>query len=369
MKITPQVIIDKEFRVKFRGFDMAEVDTFLEEVAQSFSKLVEENDHLREEVTALEEKIQSGGGVAAQGQVKFPVELKNFLKELKQDTTIINKEIASLKQDRSAFDALEKSLKESVASLQSFAETPSERQETVLPADLQPVLQDFTKTAETLNAELAGLKEDRQSFDLLKKNIDQTLAEIKKAGPASAPQGAAEGGDLAAELAAIKQEVASIQQYQENIKKDLQGMLKSHFDDLAAQLSAAPAGPPLPKKTKGAKADETLKAAIIEEEPEGQPEEKPGFDMAAFTPADDDELEFLSEDDILDVDKLRGVFQSVLDDSVSDAPTSREDEEETAADLLFFDDDLLEVMNEPEPEVTFSLDEKGGGNKSAKGKI
>ena len=33
MKITPQDIIDREFKVKFRGFDMTEVDTFLEEVA------------------------------------------------------------------------------------------------------------------------------------------------------------------------------------------------------------------------------------------------------------------------------------------------------------------------------------------------
>ena len=31
MKMTPQDIIDKEFRTKFRGFDMAEVDIFLEE--------------------------------------------------------------------------------------------------------------------------------------------------------------------------------------------------------------------------------------------------------------------------------------------------------------------------------------------------
>ena len=43
IKITPQDIIDKEFRVKFRGFDMAEVDSFLEEVAENLFKLTEEN--------------------------------------------------------------------------------------------------------------------------------------------------------------------------------------------------------------------------------------------------------------------------------------------------------------------------------------
>jgi len=457
MEITPQVLIDKEFRVKLRGFDKAEVSAFLEEVAENFSKLIEENDHLSEKITALEEKIQSGGVGGSQPQIKFPVELKNFLKELKQDTTSINKDISALKQDRSAFDSLEKSLKESVASLQSFTETASERKETELPADLQPVLQDFTKTAEALNvelaglkeswqslaslenslkeavtslqitatsvseqeetelpaglqtvlqdftqgteaintelaglkeavtslqstaasvaehketelpadlqtvlqdfskgteeinAELAGLKEGRQSFDLLQKNIEQILAVINDSGLAPSLQAKAESSDLtktiAADLADFKEKMATIQQFHEEIKDDMQEIFNSHFDDLAAKL--AQAAPPLPKKAKGAKA-EPLKAAIIEEEPEGQPEEqKPaGFDMAAFTPEEDEELEFLSEDDILDVDKLRGVFQSVLDDSLSDAPTTREDEEETASDLLFFDDDFLEVMNE-----------------------
>ena len=40
MEITLQDIIDKEFRVKFRGFDMAEVDAFLEGWLKVFSSLL-----------------------------------------------------------------------------------------------------------------------------------------------------------------------------------------------------------------------------------------------------------------------------------------------------------------------------------------
>jgi cell division initiation protein len=100
MKITPQDIIDKEFRVKFRGFDMAEVDTFLEEVAVNFFKLTEENTRLNEKVLALQEDLESGDRVASQSQMELPPELGNFLEELKQDTAAISGELVTLKKDR-----------------------------------------------------------------------------------------------------------------------------------------------------------------------------------------------------------------------------------------------------------------------------
>ena len=54
------------------------------------------------------------------------------------------------------------------------------------------------------------------------------------------------------------------------------------------------------------------------------------------------------------MDKLRGLYQSILDDTISDAHTNRE-ADDSSADLLFFDDDLIDDQNEPQ--VTFSLDE------------
>jgi hypothetical protein len=76
----------------------------------------------------------------------------------------------------------------------------------------------------------------------------------------------------------------------------------------------------------------------------------------------DDELEFISEDDILDVDKLRDVFQSVLNSSISDTTDSRDDDD-TSADLLFLEDVSL-IEDEHEPEVTFSLEEESADIKS-----
>ena len=376
MKITPQDIIEKEFRIKFRGFDMAEVDTFLEEVAENFLKLTEENIRLSEKVLALQEDMESADRFAAsRSQMELPAELGNFLEELKQDTAAINAELVSLKQDRSTFVSLEKSFKEGVVSLQKAASITPPRVQTE-SVDLKNALEEFNRGSGAINAELAALKDDRQVFDSLKKSIEGVVSAAREAGPAMTPQAQAESGDLAknlsefrrgtetmsTELAALKQEVGSIRQFRDEIKGELQELLKSHLVDIDAKLSkAVPVAAPAAGEKK-----EQLLAAVIEKEPAGLKEDAslPDFTEQDET-FDDDALEFLSEDDILDVDKLRDVFQSVLDDSISDSPDSREDDE-TSADLLFLED--FEIQDEHEPEVTFSLEEKSAGTKSEKQK-
>lgn len=49
MKITPLDIQQQQFQVRFRGFDMVEVDNFLDLLANEFEELIRENNHLREE--------------------------------------------------------------------------------------------------------------------------------------------------------------------------------------------------------------------------------------------------------------------------------------------------------------------------------
>ena len=48
MRITPMDIRQQQFTVKmFRGFDVQEVDTFLEDVAQDYEALMRENTLLK----------------------------------------------------------------------------------------------------------------------------------------------------------------------------------------------------------------------------------------------------------------------------------------------------------------------------------
>jgi cell division initiation protein len=58
MKITPLDIQQQKFKTRFRGFDVREVDVFLEQVANSFESIHRANQDLQEEVRRHELEIQ-----------------------------------------------------------------------------------------------------------------------------------------------------------------------------------------------------------------------------------------------------------------------------------------------------------------------
>ena len=57
MRITPMDIRQQQFTVRmFRGFDVQEVDTFLEDLADDYETLLKENQLLKEQLQVLEER-------------------------------------------------------------------------------------------------------------------------------------------------------------------------------------------------------------------------------------------------------------------------------------------------------------------------
>ena len=66
-------IKDKEFEiVSGSGYDMDQVDDFLDEIYQQMSALVRENVKLKEQATALEEEVASAKQAAAEAEAKTP---------------------------------------------------------------------------------------------------------------------------------------------------------------------------------------------------------------------------------------------------------------------------------------------------------
>ena len=60
MRISPHDIRQQQFTVRmFRGFDSTEVDAFLEDVADDYETLLKENQLLKEQVAAQEERQRS----------------------------------------------------------------------------------------------------------------------------------------------------------------------------------------------------------------------------------------------------------------------------------------------------------------------
>ncbi len=59
MRITPMDIRQQQFTVRmFRGFDVQEVDTFLEDLAADYETLLKENSLLKEQLQVLEERTR-----------------------------------------------------------------------------------------------------------------------------------------------------------------------------------------------------------------------------------------------------------------------------------------------------------------------
>jgi len=58
MRITPLDIQQKQFTTRFRGFDMEEVDSFLELMREEMEELLRENANLREESRMLEKQLK-----------------------------------------------------------------------------------------------------------------------------------------------------------------------------------------------------------------------------------------------------------------------------------------------------------------------
>lgn len=53
IKLTPLDIQQQQFKIKFRGFDIRQVDAFLEDIADAFESLTRENHHLKDEIQRL----------------------------------------------------------------------------------------------------------------------------------------------------------------------------------------------------------------------------------------------------------------------------------------------------------------------------
>ena len=58
MPISPETIRQRRFKLRFRGFDVREVDAFLEEVAVGFDKLQEENIQLKNKIKKVTQTCQ-----------------------------------------------------------------------------------------------------------------------------------------------------------------------------------------------------------------------------------------------------------------------------------------------------------------------
>lgn len=113
MPLNPQDIVRKVFREAFRGYNQTDVDLFLDEVVEDFTRLAEENQKMKVRLAALQQEVarlREGRGVPASTPVEDPARVEAEARQrvrrfLEEQIRLIDAQTPSPTVERIARDA------------------------------------------------------------------------------------------------------------------------------------------------------------------------------------------------------------------------------------------------------------------------
>jgi DivIVA domain-containing protein len=116
MPLNPQDIVRKEFREALRGYNQADVDLFLDEVVEEFTRLAEDNQKMKVRIAALQQEVarlregRGGAVVPAAAGVEDPQRVETEVRTrvrrfLEEQIKLIDSAVPSATVERIARDA------------------------------------------------------------------------------------------------------------------------------------------------------------------------------------------------------------------------------------------------------------------------
>lgn len=167
MKITPLDIQQQQFKVRFRGFDIREVDTFLEKVADSVAIVQSENKDLREELSRTKVEIQG----YKEREETFKRAMLNSQKVLEQMKDNARKSAEIIIADAEV--KAEKILNRSHARLSQLHEDIAElkRQRIQIEAQIRAILEAHSKLLEVSKEGMENMDQEDSKIQLIKPNV------------------------------------------------------------------------------------------------------------------------------------------------------------------------------------------------------
>jgi cell division initiation protein len=155
MNITPLDIQQQQFKTKFRGFDVREVDTFLEQMADVFESLQSENKRLRKEI----KRLQLEGQGYREREESFKRAMLNSQKVLEQMKQNARKSAELVVAEAEV--TAEKILNRAQNRLAQLHEdiTELKRQRMQIEVQIRSVIESHTKLLE-IGKEDAGIREE-----------------------------------------------------------------------------------------------------------------------------------------------------------------------------------------------------------------
>lgn len=167
MKITPLDIQQQQFKVRFRGFDIREVDTFLEKVADSVAIVQSENKDLREELSRKKVEIQG----YKEREETFKRAMLNSQKVLEQMKDNARKSAEIIIADAEV--KAEKILNRSHARLSQLHEDIAElkRQRIQIEVQIRSILEAHSKLLEVSKEGMENMDQEDSKIQLIKPNV------------------------------------------------------------------------------------------------------------------------------------------------------------------------------------------------------
>lgn len=241
MSITPQIIKDQEFQVKFRGYDPIEVKAYLDGLAEEFFELqercrlqVDDLQVLHEERAELEQQKGSLEAAGAEAR-KMAEELRQtgLLTEQKfavlaNEAEMLRNRIAGLEREKQeqadALSAMEVRIQEAEeATLRERAEKEALGHKIALMEEQQREARkdevDFRSTLAVAQQFCDSMKEkSRREAEELLRSARAEIEEIRRAAHA--------------ELAGLPEEIRALQRRREEVREQLRAILESYLRNL-----------------------------------------------------------------------------------------------------------------------------------------
>jgi len=166
MKITPIEIQQQQFKVRFRGFDVREVDRFLEQMTDTFELLQQENENAQNEIRRI--KLESQGYKEREETFKRAMlNSQKVLDEMKENARksaeliVANAELKAEKILNRAHKRLAQ-LHEDIAELK--------RQRMQIEVQIRSIIEAHTKLLEIGNEGMKDMDEEDAKLKLLKQS-------------------------------------------------------------------------------------------------------------------------------------------------------------------------------------------------------
>jgi len=159
MRITPLDIQQKQFPMKFRGFDVEEVYAFLEVLREEMEELIRENTSLKERLQILESQMKEYRDIEStlRGTLVTTQQLvENYKGNAKKEAELITRE-AELKADTIIKEAQDKVVKihEDIVDLKGIRRHFKEEVRRLIESHLKMI--DFDKEREKEETEIGQI--------------------------------------------------------------------------------------------------------------------------------------------------------------------------------------------------------------------